>query len=581
MKTNINNKYSKGDWRGFSLFKGIKRSISRKLMTAFAAVIVISSLLFSVSFYYISMGIINQNVLPQFDKVLLTSTQDIFKRLDTTQSLQLLSGNENSRFTVEKYLTSSASEFQLNTAYLIHLQEEGATVLAANENSGMAPGDKLEIQTAMTEAASGGVKISDLYSDSFGSHKTAFIAIPGSKALLAVGLDATFIDEKRAEILNICIGITALVIVLGMATAYLISTRITKPIKKLVAATDKMAVGDFRQTIEVKSQDEIGQLASSFRTMTTQLKEMFATVMQTSHSVVGASDQLSTSVTTFEDLIARSNMATQEIESGSMTIASAAAENARAMEEISQGVQHIASSSAEVSDRIGQATAQAGTGNELAQTAVQQMRHVEDAANRTLVYIRNLNDRSESIATVVGTITDITKQINILALNAAIEAARAGEHGKGFAVVAEEVRKLAEQSRLAMEEISENLLSIREESENSVNAMQNASEEIISGTERVKQAGQAFEQLTELIHNVNLTIQSVSASTQQVSAGTEEVTASVEESANITAKSLENMVQISDYSQQQLAEMEGHAQTVHSLHKQAVLLRESVEKFQI
>ncbi len=581
MKTNINNKYSKGDWRGFSLFKGIKRSISRKLMTAFAAVIIISSLLFSVSFYYISMGIINQNVLPQFDKVLLTSTQDIFKRLDTTQSLQLLSGNENSRFTVEKYLTSSASEFQLNTAYLIHLQEEGATVLAANENSGMAPGDKLEIQTAMTEAAGGGVKISDLYSDSFGSHKTAFIAIPGSKALLAVGLDATFIDEKRAEILNICIGITALVIVLGMATAYLISTRITKPIKKLVAATDKMAVGDFRQTIEVKSQDEIGQLASSFRTMTTQLKEMFATVMQTSHSVVGASDHLSTSVTTFEDLIARSNMATQEIESGSMTIASAAAENARAMEEISQGVQHIASSSAEVSDRIGQATAQAGTGNELAQTAVQQMRHVEDAANRTLAYIRNLNDRSESIATVVGTITDITKQINILALNAAIEAARAGEHGKGFAVVAEEVRKLAEQSRLAMEEISENLLSIREESENSVNAMQNASEEIVSGTERVKQAGQAFEQLTELIHNVNLTIQSVSASTQQVSAGTEEVTASVEESANITAKSLENMVQISDYSQQQLAEMEGHAQTVHSLHKQAVLLRESVEKFQI
>ncbi|WP_059051520.1 methyl-accepting chemotaxis protein [Paenibacillus senegalimassiliensis] len=563
------------------MFKGIKRSISRKLMTAFAAVIIISSLLFSVSFYYISMGIINQNVLPQFDKVLLTSTQDIFKRLDTTQSLQLLSGNENSRFTVEKYLTSSASEFQLNTAYLIHLQEEGATVLAANENSGMAPGDKLEIQTAMTEAAGGGVKISDLYSDSFGSHKTAFIAIPGSKALLAVGLDATFIDEKRAEILNICIGITALVIVLGMATAYLISTRITKPIKKLVAATDKMAVGDFRQTIEVKSQDEIGQLASSFRTMTTQLKEMFATVMQTSHSVVGASDHLSTSVTTFEDLIARSNMATQEIESGSMTIASAAAENARAMEEISQGVQHIASSSAEVSDRIGQATAQAGTGNELAQTAVQQMRHVEDAANRTLAYIRNLNDRSESIATVVGTITDITKQINILALNAAIEAARAGEHGKGFAVVAEEVRKLAEQSRLAMEEISENLLSIREESENSVNAMQNASEEIVSGTERVKQAGQAFEQLTELIHNVNLTIQSVSASTQQVSAGTEEVTASVEESANITAKSLENMVQISDYSQQQLAEMEGHAQTVHSLHKQAVLLRESVEKFQI
>jgi len=563
------------------VFNVINRSISRRLMSTYAAIIVVSSLLFSVSFYNISMGIIEQNVLPQFDKVLLTSTQDIFKRLDTTQSLQLLSGKDNSRFTVESYLTKSTKDYNLSNAYLLHIQEDGATVLATNENSEMAPGDKLEIQPAMTAAAGGGVQISELYRDKFGSHKTAFIAIPGSKAMLAVGLDATFIDKKKDQILFICIGITLLVIVVGMAAAYFASTRITKPIRKLVKVTEQMAGGDFRHTIEVKGHDEIAQLAGSFQTMTLQLKNMFAAVMQTSQVVVDGSENLSRSVTTFEDLIARSNAATKEIEAGSMTIASAAAENARAMEEISQGVQHIASSSAEVTERIGQAAEEADAGNHLAQTAVTQMQHVEDAANRTLEHIRTLNDRSESISNVVGTITEITKQINILALNAAIEAARAGEHGKGFAVVAEEVRKLAEQSRQAMEEIGENLLSIREESENSVNAMQRASEEIVSGTERVKQAGQAFEQLTKLIQNVNLTIQSVSASTQEVSAGTEEVTASVEESANITAKSLENMEQISSYSQQQLDEMEAHARTVRSLYEQALSLQESIAKFRI
>lgn len=562
------------------MFK-INRSISRKFMSTYAAVIVVSSLLFSISFYYISMGIINQNVLPQFDKVLLTSTQDIFKGLDTTQSLQLLKGNENSRFTIESYLTENANDFQLSTAYLVHLQEDGATVLAANENAEMKPGDRLEVQKAMAEASEGGVHISELYADQFGSHKTAFIAVPGSEALLAIGLDATFIDEKRAEILRICIGITVLVIVLGMAVAYFVSTRITKSIKKLVVVTEKMAGGDFRQTIEVDGRDEVAQLAGSFRTMTNQLKEMFGTVLETSRAVVSGSDHLSQSVTTFEDLISRSNTATGEIKAGSMTIASAAAENARAMEEISQGLQHIASSSGEVTERIGQAAEEAGAGNELAQTAVEQMQHVENAAGRTLEHIRILNERSESIASVVGTITEITKQINILALNAAIEAARAGEHGKGFAVVAEEVRKLAEQSRLAMEEIGENLLSIREESENSVGAMQRASAEIVSGVGRVKKAGQAFKQLTELIQNINLTIQSVSASTQEVSAGTEEVTASVEESATITAKSLENMEQIAGYSQQQLTEMESHARTVRTLHEQALALRESVGKFQI
>lgn len=181
--------------------------------------------------------------------------------------------------------------------------------------------------------------------------------------------------------------------------------------------------------------------------MTNQLKEMFAKVLDTSQIVVSGSEHLSRSVDTFGALITRSNAATREIESGSLTIATAAAENARAMEEISQGIQHIASSSAEVTERIGQAAEEAGAGNALAQTAVEQMQLVEEAAGRTLEHIRILNERSESIATVVGTITEITKQINILALNAAIEASRAGENGKGFAVVAEEVRKLAEQSR--------------------------------------------------------------------------------------------------------------------------------------
>lgn len=425
----------------------INSSISRKFMLTFAALIVVSSLLFSVSFYYISMGIISQNVLPQFDKVLLTSTQDIYKRLDTNQAMQLMSGKENSRFAVESYLTKSAKEFHLNNAYLIQLQENGAAVIAANENSGMKAGDPLEIQNAMAETSDGEIHISELYSDRFGSHKTAFIAIPGSKAVLAIGLDATFIDQKRAEILQICIGITALVIGAGLLVAYFVSRRITKSIKKLVAVTEKMAGGDFRQAIEVAGHDEVAQLAASFRTMTNQLKEMFAKVLDTSQIVVSGSEHLSRSVDTFGALITRSNAATREIESGSLTIATAAAENARAMEEISQGIQHIASSSAEVTERIGQAAEEAGAGNALAQTAVEQMQLVEEAAGRTLEHIRILNERSESIATVVGTITEITKQINILALNAAIEASRAGENGKGFAVVAEEVRKLAEQSR--------------------------------------------------------------------------------------------------------------------------------------
>ncbi|RCX20359.1 methyl-accepting chemotaxis protein [Fontibacillus phaseoli] len=559
-----------------------KHSINRKFMLTFAVVIVLSSVLFSSSFFIVSMGIINKNVLPQFDKVLQTSSKDIFKNLDTTQALQLLTGKENSRFVVESYLSDKVEEYQLHTAYLLDLQEDKATVIGVNKGSKMKVGDQLEVLPPMEDAESKGkASISELYSDQFGSHKTAYMALPGSSALLAVGMDATFIEQKRSEITWICFGIFAFVIAVGMVVAFINSRRITNPLKRLAAVTEKMAQGDFREQIEITSKDEIGQLADSFRTMTAQLKEMIGKVLETSNSVVSGSDRLLHSSETFKGLTERSGAATLEIEKGSFTIASTSAENARAMEEISQGVQHIATSSAEVTEKIGQASEESNSGNELAKTAVEQMRQVEQAAIKSREYISVLNDRSESIAAVVSVIMDITKQINILALNAAIEAARAGEHGKGFAVVAEEVRKLAEQSRTATDQISEYLLSIREEAMNSVNAMELVSQEIKSGTDRVNQAGIAFGQLTDLIYNINLTIQSVSASTEEVSAGTEEVTASVEEAANITAKSLQNIEEIAKYSGRQIDEMEVHSKTVEALYEQARSLQEAVEKFKI
>ncbi|GGA37568.1 methyl-accepting chemotaxis protein [Paenibacillus physcomitrellae] len=558
------------------------KSISRKLMVTFTLIIVLSSLLFSLSFYYFSMKIIDENVLPQFDKVLRTSAQDTYKNLNDSQARQVKGGSENSVYTVQTYFDKKIQEFNLETAYLVQVQDKQATVLAADSKSEMKAKETIEVQPAMKKAlSSGNAQLSDLYSDKFGTHKTAYVALSGSDLVLAVGIDAKFVTDKRHQIALICIGLSVLVIVVCLVAAYLISRSISKPLRRLSNVTQKMAEGDFREEITVKGKDEIAQLASSFKTMTKALKEMISSVVLTSEQVAADSSEMARRIDNVKSMLQQSGESSKEIQKGSEMISLAATENARAMEEISQGVQYIASSSAEVSERMSQASNEADAGNKLAQEAVNQMNLIEDAAAESLGHMKQMNARSESITTIANTINEITKQIQILALNAAIEASRAGEHGRGFAVVASEVRSLAEQSSSAVKEIGESLEQIRLDTGNSVLAMNQVNMQIQSGSGKVREAGQAFQKLDEWIQSINMTMQNISSSTQQISAGTEEVTASVEESASISSASLENIKQISASAESQQDEMESFFGRISHLNQQADKLREAVKQFKV
>ncbi|WP_238996536.1 methyl-accepting chemotaxis protein [Paenibacillus pinistramenti] len=553
-----------------------------KLMVTFTLIIVLSSLLFSLSFYYVSMKIIDDNVLPQFDKVLQTSAQDIYKNLNSMQAKQVEGGSENSIYTIQSYFDTKIKEFNLETAYLAEVQDNQTIVLAADSNSEMKAKEQIELQSAMKKAlSSSDIQLSDLYTDKFGTHKTAYVSVPGSEMVMAVGIDAGFVTAKRAQISWICTGLSLIVIVTCLASGYWISRSISRPLRQLSRATQKMAEGDFTEEIKVKGKDEIAQLSTSFNTMSGALKEMIASVVSTSEQVVQGSAQMSRSIDYIKSVQEQTNEASKEIQNGSEMISIASAENARAMEEISQGVQYIATSSAEVSERMSKASVEADTGNKLAQEAVEQMSLIESASEQSLSYMRQMNSRSEAITEIASTINEITKQIQILALNAAIEASRAGEHGRGFAVVASEVRKLAEQSSTAVKEIGESLEQIRQDTGNSVQAMGQVNQQIKSGAGKVREAGQAFQMLDEWIQSINMTMQGISSSTQQISAGTEEVTASVEESASISSASLDNIKNISTSSITQRQEMESFFTRINQLNSQADELREAVKQFKI
>lgn len=558
-----------------------KHSISQKFTLLLFVVLLLTSLVLSISFYFISMSTFNSYVMPQIDKLLTAAGDDVYKKLNATHAQQTLNKSEQATTNVQFYFQEKKKQHGVETIFLMDFKEGKATVLTGDRDSKLKPGENIKVTSAIKQASKGKTGISEIYNDSHGIHKTAYVSVPGSTMVIGVSSDVGFIQDKMNSILWTSAGITLLSLILGLSAAYYLSRRITRPITQLAAYSNKLAEGDFTEELTIKGKDEVGQLSESFRVMSQHLKQMIGQVLETSGTVVADSNDLKERVDELNAMAERSAGSVTEIGKGSTAIASSAQDNARAMEEINMGIQHIASSAGEVTEQISEASAEAMGGNEIAQSAVEQMRQVEKASVQSLEQFRIMNERSLMIGEVVQGITEITKQIQMLSLNASIEAARAGEHGRGFAVVAGEVRKLSEQSKESNEQIREFLLSLQEDMNRSVAEMNHVNSEVSSGVSKVEEAGNAFNHLLTLIQSINNSIQSVSAATQQISAGTEEVSASVEETAQITRKSQENADSLIANSSRQQKELEGHALTVEHLHEQAEKLQKAVQQFKI
>ncbi|MGN7762749.1 methyl-accepting chemotaxis protein [Paenibacillus sp. 22594] len=559
----------------------VKKSIGRRFTFLLFIVLLLSSALLSTSYYFISINTFDSYVIPQIDKILTSSAQDIYKNMNATHAQQTLNKNEQSKTTIEFYFQDKRKQHGLETIFLIDLKEGKATVLTADHGAKLQPDESIEVQPAMERATKGKAGLSEIYSDSHGIHKTAYVGVPGTTMVIGASSDVAFIQDKMNSILWISAGITLGVLIVGVGAALLMTRRITRPITQLAVYSTKLASGDFTQQLEIKGNDEVGQLAGSFRTMSERLREMIGQVLDTSSIVVADSNVLKERTDILNGMAEESALSVEEISKGSTAIAGSAQDNSRAMDEINIGIQHIASAAGEVTEQIIEASQEASGGNDIAQSAVDQMRHVAEASVKSLEQFRIMNERSMQIGEVVQGITEITKQIQMLSLNASIEAARAGEHGRGFAVVAGEVRKLSEQSKESNEQIREFLLSLQEDMNRSVEEMNHVNAEVASGVGKVSEAGNAFSHLLILIQSINHSIQSVSAATQQISAGTEEVSASVEETAQITSKSQQNADTLAANSEQQHQELEVHAETVEHLYQQAVKLQEAVQQFKI
>lgn len=178
-------------------------------------------------------------------------------------------------------------------------------------------------------------------------------------------------------------------------------------------------------------------------------------------------------------------------------------------------------------------------------TATEQMEIINNSTKETKDLINTLGEKSKKIAGIISLISDISSQTNLLALNAAIESARAGEHGKGFAVVAEEVRKLAEQSQDAVNDISKIINEVISNTNQAVNSMDQSAELVQSGLESIVRAKESSDKVYTANSEMSNKINRIKVITENVMNDTNEISERVGQVKIICDNNLDKLNNVS------------------------------------
>jgi methyl-accepting chemotaxis protein len=318
--------------------------------------------------------------------------------------------------------------------------------------------------------------------------------------------NAATLASNRATWINVAV---TFVIVLFCGLVGIILTREIAPrLGRVMAALQRLADKDLTASLRVTGTDEIGRLGEAFNSSVDSMRSVLQSVAQGAETLSAATTEISA-----RSVQSSGNAHTQS--SKTNQIAAAAQEMTATIGEISHNAESAASAS-----RLSAETADQG--GAVMQAAAATMEKIAAATNSVSEKMTSLARRSEEIGKVVNVIQEISEQTNLLALNAAIEAARAGEHGRGFAVVAGEVRRLAERTKGATEEIAGTIRSIQEKTRETLQVMQESRAAVESGLGETAHARKSLEAIIasskQVEHQIHLI---ATAATQQTSASGE------------------------------------------------------------